>query len=153
MSMNIYAKEGDKVKPVFKDGKLQHGHDWQKKVAMEYLKEGQIYTVEKTKVEDWSTDVYLKEFPGIPFNSVHFEDALPKKLTPMREAIEKLVKSKYPRPGNLEQRHYNYAIEWVVNDLENLLPKEKEFAKDMFDSGNDLGGLIKFEDAYKKYEP
>lgn len=43
--------------------------------AKKLLVEGMIYTVDFTDVDDWHTDVYLKEFPGKPFNSVLFEEA------------------------------------------------------------------------------
>lgn len=75
--MNIYAKEGDKVKPIFKDGRIQNGYDYQKVEAQMYLKEGQVYIVDYTIVENWSSDVCLKEFPGQLFNTVHFEDFKP----------------------------------------------------------------------------
>ena len=68
--MNIYAKNGDKIR--FLNRK---GHDWQLKEASELLKEGEVYTVDHADVHGWSTDVYLQEFPGRSFNSVMFEDA------------------------------------------------------------------------------
>jgi hypothetical protein len=51
---------------------LQGGYDVESERASRYLKEGIEYTVEKTTVHSWSTDVYLKEIPGIIFNSSHF---------------------------------------------------------------------------------
>lgn len=68
--MNIYAKEGDKVICSTLDG----GYDYHEKIANKYLTIGQEYTIEETVVSDWHTDVYLKEFPEIAFNSVFFED-------------------------------------------------------------------------------
>ena len=68
--MNIYAKNGDKVRFL-----NRNGHDWQLKEAAEIMNEGQIYTVDHTDVHGWSTDLYLQEFPGRNFNSVMFEDA------------------------------------------------------------------------------
>lgn len=35
---------------------------------------GEIYTLDDLVVYDWHTDVYLKEFPGLKFNSVLFEE-------------------------------------------------------------------------------
>lgn len=73
--MNIFAKEGAKVVPIFKDGVLLGGYEFEKETAMNYLKEGEIYKIDYTEIHSFSTDVFLKEFPGISFNSVHFEDA------------------------------------------------------------------------------
>ena len=68
--MNIYALEGHKVKV----SNLSGGYDYHKEVAKKHLIIGNEYTVEKTDVDSWHTDVYLKEIPGIAFNSVYFED-------------------------------------------------------------------------------
>jgi hypothetical protein len=67
-SMNIYAKEGAKVVcKTLRGGYTNH-------VANKYLEIGKQYTVEKTVVHNWRTEVFLKEFPGIAFNSVYFKD-------------------------------------------------------------------------------
>lgn len=67
--MNIYARSGDKVKYL-----AENGHDDQLIDANKFLEKGMVYTVDKTIVYGWHTDVYLREFPGKAFNSVHFED-------------------------------------------------------------------------------
>lgn len=38
------------------------------------LKIGEIYNMTDIEVFRWNTDIYLEEFPGIPFNSVAFEE-------------------------------------------------------------------------------
>jgi len=68
--MNIYAAKGHKIRC----STLDAGYEYDKKVAKSYLKIGNIYTVEKTSVDNWSTSVSLQEFPGKNFNSVFFED-------------------------------------------------------------------------------
>lgn len=68
--MNIYAEHGDKVIC----STFAAGYDYHKEVAAKYLKAGKEYTIEKTVVDNWHTDVYLQEFPGVKFNSVFFED-------------------------------------------------------------------------------
>lgn len=68
--MNIYAEYNDKVECSTLDG----GYDFDQEVARKYLVIGNIYTIEETDVDNWHTDVYLQEFPGIKFNSVFFED-------------------------------------------------------------------------------
>jgi len=69
-TMNIYAQKGSRVRFL-----NRNGHDGEAEEACEAgLNELAVYTVEKTEVGGWHTDVYLLEFPGKPFNSVLFED-------------------------------------------------------------------------------
>jgi hypothetical protein len=68
--MNIYALEGHKVRCT----NLTGGYDHHQETAKKHLAVGQEYTVEYTDVGSWHTDVYLKEFPDVNFNSVFFED-------------------------------------------------------------------------------
>ena len=70
--MDIYAKEGTKV--VVTGDSIENGYDCVKEHARKFLKVGQTYTVDCTVVDEYSTDVYLKEFPDEVFNSVSFED-------------------------------------------------------------------------------
>lgn len=70
--MNIYAINGHKVRcETFNAG---YGHDQQ--TAEKYLEVGKEYTIERTSVDGWSTDVWLEEFSDIRFNSVFFEDVV-----------------------------------------------------------------------------
>jgi len=71
--MYIHAPEGTIVTPHFENGQLQGGYESEKHRAMKYLESGKTYTVLYTEANSWNTDVYLKEFPGIPFNIVHFK--------------------------------------------------------------------------------
>jgi hypothetical protein len=70
--MNIYAIEGHRVKCDTFDA----GYEYDRERAREYLEIGKEYTIDYTVVDSWSTDVYLKEFPNIVFNSVFFEDVV-----------------------------------------------------------------------------
>lgn len=70
--MNIYAIAGHKIRCYTFDA----GYEYDKEMAKEYLELGKEYTVEYTDVDNWSTDVCLKEFPNIKFNSVFFEDVV-----------------------------------------------------------------------------
>lgn len=70
--MNIYALKGHKVKCKT----LNAGYDHDQIIAKKYLSLNNTYTIEETIVHGWSTEVYLKEFPGIQFNSVFFEDVI-----------------------------------------------------------------------------
>ncbi len=70
--MNIYAKPGSQVKVTgdsFNNGLTENRVDIAK-----HLKLGKIYTVLKTKVHNFSSEVYLQEVPGVSFNTVNFED-------------------------------------------------------------------------------
>lgn len=68
--MNIFAMEGHKVKC----STLTAGYDSEQEKAKRYLIVGNTYIIDHTIVNNWSTEVYLKEFPLICFNSVFFED-------------------------------------------------------------------------------
>lgn len=67
--MNIYAESGSLV--VYTG---EGGYDVHREVGDKYLRVGETYTVDSTDVGCWHTDVYLKEVPGVPFNSVMFDD-------------------------------------------------------------------------------
>lgn len=72
--MNIYAKPGTIIWGIFdSSGQIKNGYDSDKAHAAKYIKPHVCYTVEQTVVHSWSSEVYLKEFPGISFNTVHFE--------------------------------------------------------------------------------
>lgn len=78
--MNIYALPGHRVKVTERTS--QAGDSYDAKKVSEHLEIGKIYTVLRTEVHNWSTDVYLQEFEDfrypsgrpIHFNSVNFED-------------------------------------------------------------------------------
>lgn len=60
-----------------------------------------------------------------------------KKLTPLQEAIKDLIyKANDANSYTLEERSGFYK---ATDVLESLLPKEKEFARDMFDAGVQRG--------------
>lgn len=74
MSMDIYAEPGTKVIFRYSDKEMVNwgsNHDPEVKLVI-----GEEYTVEKTEIHSWHTKVYLKEFPGLKFNSASFEDVL-----------------------------------------------------------------------------
>lgn len=72
-TMNIYSPEGTKVKTTV--SLLENGLEYDKRIAKTYLDPGKVYTVDYTIVSGSCTDVYLKEFPGIMFNSVNLTEA------------------------------------------------------------------------------
>ena len=82
--MNIYAKEGTKVKVLFDEKGIMNGTDSDKEHAERHLKALSRYTIDHTEVSSWHTTVYLKELPNIPFNSVHFEEVPPAEQPPLK---------------------------------------------------------------------
>ena len=70
-TMDIYSEPGSKVKFAHPD----NGYQYHKDIAAKHLKVGEVYTIKITDVGSCHTDVYLKEVPGVAFNSVMFEDA------------------------------------------------------------------------------
>lgn len=68
--MNIYSRLGDKV--IFDHPDAGYTYDQNK--AKEYLKIGAIYTVDKTIVHSYSSEVFLLEFKNVSFNTVLFSD-------------------------------------------------------------------------------
>ncbi len=70
MSMEPYTPSGEKV--AVTEDSINYGYDSDKEKANKLHKVGGIYTIDYTEVGGWHTDVYLKEFPGVYFNSVHF---------------------------------------------------------------------------------
>lgn len=70
MTMDIYAQPGSKI--IFANP--DNGYRYHQEQCAKHLREGGIYTVSRTDVGSCSTDVYIKEAPGIPFNSVMFDD-------------------------------------------------------------------------------
>ena len=71
--MNIYALKGHKVKLAT----INAGYPYDQAKVQQYLLLNEVYTVEKTIVGNWMTEVYLQEIPGISFNSVFFKDVEP----------------------------------------------------------------------------
>lgn len=68
--MDIEAKPGTKVR--FNNA---HGFEMELAHALRLgLVEGKEYTVERTSVHGFCTDVYLQEYPGVRLNSVMFDD-------------------------------------------------------------------------------
>lgn len=70
--MNLFALEGHKVWCSTLVGGDKHDQE----LAESYLEKYMSYTVERTKVYSFHTDVWLKEFPNVCFNSVFFEDVV-----------------------------------------------------------------------------
>lgn len=70
--MNIYAADGFKV--IVTEESVLNGTSQDREKVEEYLKIGEVYTVAGTSVSKNHTKVRLREFPGVFFNTVNFED-------------------------------------------------------------------------------
>ena len=70
-SMGIYTSRGARVE--FSDAEAGYPHD-QETLKKNKLKLGGVYTVDEVIVYGFSSTLYLKEFPGIPFNTVNFSN-------------------------------------------------------------------------------
>lgn len=68
--MDIGAKPGTTI--IFAFPKNGYEHD--QKVCAKHLTVGQTYIIDRTHVGDCHTSVWLKEVPGVAFNSVMFSD-------------------------------------------------------------------------------
>ena len=68
---DIYAPEDERVVFEYPNAGYQHDQD----TAAKHLTLGDTYTIERTEVGGWHTDYFLKEVPGVSFNSVHFAPA------------------------------------------------------------------------------
>jgi hypothetical protein len=56
-----------------------NGHPSDKAFAQKLLVHGYVYTVAFLDVHSCSSTLYLREFPGIGFNSVQFQNVIPKR--------------------------------------------------------------------------
>ncbi len=73
--LNPWAQPGTKVRPIYQDGQPLHGYEADRRKVAQWLKEDGVYTIDRTEVDRFHTDVYLKEVPGVRFNSVCFTEA------------------------------------------------------------------------------
>ena len=85
------------------------------------LELGRVYHVERLVVHKCNTEVFLKEFPGYPFNSVCFgEVANPKAASRLQtivdtakkrgRVIKKLLHLTTPRAVNVQMSRYNVKL-------------------------------------------
>ncbi len=75
--MNIFALKGHKVRVTEETAKNGDSND--EKMVKKNLEIDKIYTVHRTSVHSWHTNVYLEEVAG-KFNSVMFEDVVKQSL-------------------------------------------------------------------------
>ena len=60
----------------------ENGYPIDREKAAGRLHIGKTYTLMRTVVHSWSTDFYLREFPGVNFNSVLFDEVKPDPPSP-----------------------------------------------------------------------
>ena len=73
--MNIYAKKRGKI--IVTEETIKNGSDTDRRRAEKYLTVGKIYTVDCIVVMAWSSKVFIKELPKLPFNTVLFKHQEP----------------------------------------------------------------------------
>lgn len=71
MSMSLETKPGDRVR-----FDAEGGTDHDRMEGNQRLQKGAVYTVTHLDVENWRSWVYLKECPGVGFNTVMFENVV-----------------------------------------------------------------------------
>lgn len=65
----LHCERGSKIRAI----NLDAGWACDQERAHKLLTEGAVYEVESIEVGGWLSYIYLKEFPGEKFNTVHFE--------------------------------------------------------------------------------
>jgi len=73
--MNIYAKKGEKI--TVTEETIKNGSDTDRRRVEKYIAVGKTYTVDSIVVMAWSSRVFIKEVPKLPFNTVLFKDQEP----------------------------------------------------------------------------
>ena len=68
--MDIYSPPGTKVIFAHPDS----GTTYDQEKSQKHLTEEIVYTVKKTEVQSFKSDVILEEIPGIKFNTVMFSE-------------------------------------------------------------------------------
>lgn len=85
--MNVFElKPGDTV--VF--SYPQNGYDHDVLEAREHLEPGKSYMLERVRIGGWEARLYLKEVPGVSFNSVQFSTGEEDVQKAFREALEEI---------------------------------------------------------------
>jgi hypothetical protein len=90
--------------------------------------------VDHTVVHDSSTEVFFKEAPGIPFNSVFFEATrnagltLEDLITAAENKLEINKTRKYPK-GAEYYRDYDYASQHLIHQLRLWLLRGRRHTK------------------------
>lgn len=152
--MNIHAQKGDKVFTTRET--INWGYDSDAQKANQHLKVDVMYTVDHTEVSGWSTKVFLEEFPGIYFNSVHFKDEIEfgneidelkevdtiiNGITGLRHTDEE-VRSVII--SVMEKRIYNQAIDDAIKAVR-LTEFASEFLQEGADDAIDKESLLKLK--------
>ena len=71
-SLDIYAKPGTVI--ILNDPAAGYPHD-QKKLKDNGLTEGGKYAIDHTEPDSFQTYLYLREYPGVAFNTMNFCEA------------------------------------------------------------------------------
>lgn len=131
--MNIFALKGHKV--ICTTFNAGYGSDTI--VAKKYLTLNNVYTIDHTEVDNWSTTVFLQEFPNVKFNSLFFDDYQPQstednqkhpdwiKFNKTTNMNNKISEIKEKKPTTLPDG--TYIGKWTGNIIDlNYLNKDYE---------------------------
>lgn len=109
--MNIYSLKGHKV--ICK--KLHNGYDYHKENAIKYLQIDAIYTIEKTVINKYCTNVYLQEIPNIEFNSVFFEDVYEQSKKDDKKHLDYFRYNKWWQKESIVNNKKNYSNTYIMD--------------------------------------
>lgn len=116
--MNIRANRGDRI--IVTETSAKNGYSPDVDKVKQHLEINKVYTVERTVVHDWTTDVELQGFPNRFFNSVNFDDYETNKILIIGQAPP-AVKQQFPYDTTML---YDWLSECGVS---------KEAAQDIFE--------------------
>ncbi len=87
IAMNIFAHPGHKV--IVTEKSFSYSMENDQKQVEKHLEIGKTYTVQRTEVFSFHTNVWLEEVPGQKFNSVCFDDVVKYKSKFSRSNLKK----------------------------------------------------------------
>lgn len=104
-----------------------NGHDNDRRVAQIMLVVGMEYEVDRREVGNWHTDIYLKAFPEISFNSVLFSGIdKPDEVPNVPVEVFRITPAYKTLPEDRKKNALNLLADWAKDELEKLQPEDKQ---------------------------
>jgi hypothetical protein len=130
--MDINSKPGTKIKYANFNSGMPHDQDW----AEKHLKHCGVYTVDQIEAHAFDSQVCLKEFPGVWFNTVLFSnDSIPGNKMSFRKLLVDMIlvqggrlralKAQYP-PFNTPESEIEKIGTEGADFILNLLDGQKD---------------------------
>lgn len=133
VSVDIYAKPGTKMVGHFnREGRIMNGHDYQKLHAEKYIRPGVVYHLQSADVGNWATDFYLKEFPLVAFNSVHFVYPEPVAFPLAVQGEDELWKEFLAKVASINSRFGSNNVKFGFKKASEILLRESEDLKSQY---------------------